>query len=281
MTKGQHNCVKTVAVFNQAGGVGKTTLTRDLGFELAGRGSRVLLVDADPQGTLGVFFGETPAERPATDLFWSSICMRGGPKGEPIRIQSEFGVHLGLANHTLIDDEWVLAQQHDPARLLGVFDRLKAEYDLILIDCPPKIAELTHQVLLAADALLIPVQPEGKAVVAFAEVHREILQVQQRRTNMRLPTIEVLGVVPTIFNPRLVLHRHHLEELRDRICASFGYPLFPAIRDYVSVAEAGTQGMPLKAYDARCAANQDVSAVADKLFDQIKVSSPLSEVVNG
>lgn len=144
---------------------------------------------------------------------------------------------------------------------------MRQTYDFILVDCPPKISEITIQVLLASDGLLIPVQPEGKAVTAFAEVQREIALTQERRRNMRLPGIKVLGVVPTLVNPRLLLHRHHLEEIEAGLCAPFGYRMLDPIRHYVAVAEAGTEGIPLGLYDPHCPVNETITHIADQVME--------------
>lgn len=254
-----------LAVFNQSGGVGKTSLTRDLGYELATRGRRVLLVDADPQGTLGSFLGLEPATRPRAETFWATVC--DGDDAPPVVHPTAFGLTLGLANRFLIGDELALMQQSDPARLLATAEAHLTDYDWVLFDCPPKISEITLQILLAADALLAPVQTEAKSVESFAEVQLEIVKAQRRRKNMRLAPLRVLGVVPTLYNPRLVLHRHHYEELARRVCPSFGYPVFAPIRDYVAVSEAGTRRQPLQRYAPKCPAAADVAALATALLN--------------
>jgi chromosome partitioning protein len=249
-----------VAIFNQSGGVGKTSLTRDLGYELATRGQRVLVIDADPQGTLGSFLGMEPAARPREETFWAAVC--DGAETAPRLWPTEFDLTIGLANRFLVGDELSLMQQSDPARLLAVVEAHLTGYDWVLFDCPPKISEITLQILLAADALLAPVQTEAKSVESFAEVQLEVVRAQRRRKNMRLPPLRVLGVVPTLYNPRLVLHRHHYAELTGRICPSFGFHVFSPIRDYVAVSEAGTRRQPLKCYAPRCPAAADVAALA-------------------
>ncbi|MGQ9898461.1 MAG: ParA family protein [Acidobacteriota bacterium] len=249
-----------VAMFNQSGGVGKTSLTRDLGYELAMRDQRVLVIDADPQGTLGSFLGMEPATRPREDTFWAAVC--DGDETPPRLWLTNFELTIGLANRFLVGDELSLMQQSDPARLLAVVETHLADYDWVLFDCPPKISEVTLQILLAADALLAPVQTEAKSVESFAEVQLEVVKAQRRRKNMRLAPLRVLGVVPTLYNPRLVLHRHHYAELAERICPAFGFHVFGPIRDYIAVSEAGTRRQPLKRYAPQCPAAADVAALA-------------------
>lgn len=256
-----------VAIFNQSGGVGKSTLTRDLGYDLAQRGLRLLLVDADPQGTLGMFLGLSPGELQRSETFWDVVASpQTTPDIRPPIIQTEFGLNLALANRTLVDLELTLAQHRNTARLLSFLRQLSPDYDLILIDCSPKISEVTIQALMAADGLLVPVQTEAKSVSAFFEVQFEITRAKRRRLDVFLPAFEVVGVVPTLHDPRLILHRHHLRELKDEMCAQFGYPVLPPVRNYVAVSEAGTQRMPLKMYDPKCPANDDVTLVADRIL---------------
>ncbi len=259
-----------LAVFNQSGGVGKTSLTRDLGYELALRGQRVLLIDADPQGTLGSFLGLEPATRARADTFWAAVC--DGDDAPPVVHATAFDLTLGLANRFLIGDELALMQQNDPARLLAVVETHLNAYDWVLFDCPPKISEITVQILLAVEGLLAPVQTEAKAVESFAEVQLEIAKAQRRRKHMRLAPLRVLGVVPTLYNPRLVLHRHHYAELMRRIGPSFGYPVFAPIRDYVAVSEAGTRRQPLRRYAPKCPAAADVAALATALLGNAEVN---------
>jgi chromosome partitioning protein len=255
-----------IAIFNQSGGVGKTSLTRDLGYEMATRNRRVLLIDADPQGTLGGFLGLSPAERRPAELFWSAVC--GSEDATPTIFPTAYGLDIGLSNRFLIGDELSLMQQHDPARLLNALERVAASYDWVLFDCPPKISEITLQILLAVDGLLVPVQTEAKSVESFAEVQLEIAKAQRRRKNLRLPPLAVLGVAPTLYNPRLVLHRHHLKELTEEICPSFGYETLAPVRDYIGVSEAGTRRLPLKKYAPKCPATQDIATLADQLMER-------------
>lgn len=274
-----------VAIFNQAGGVAKTTITRDLGFELAERRTRVLLLDADPQGTLGMFFGMTPSERPETDMFWTRVC--SDEEVSPTIHPTAWNLDIGLSNRTLIDHEIRLTEAKDPARLLAVLDDIKSRYDWIMIDCPPKISELTVQILLAADGLLLPVQTETKAVSNFAEVQVEITKANRRRKNMRLQPLHILGVIPTLYDSRYNLHRDNLAELTNTVCPSLQYRLFPPVRKFISVAEAGMVRRPLKMYDGKCPANQDVELITDMLLNQVqetpklRSSVPFVEVVNG
>lgn len=258
-----------IAIFNQAGGVGKSTLTRDLGFELSQMGQKVLLVDGDSQGTLSSFLGLDPGKVSPPETFWHIVANpEKSSSDQPAITQTKFGMDIGIANRLLGDQEHLLAQQHNQARLLSFLKKLKENYDIILIDCSPKISEVVRQILMASDGLLIPVQTEVKSVSSFYEVHYEIKKAQQRRADIDKPPLVVLGVVPTLHNPRRSVHLHHLNEL-NTACAAFEYQVYNPVRDYIAVTEAGTQEMPLKLYDSACPVNQEITTIAQMILKQI------------
>ncbi|MBX7224160.1 MAG: ParA family protein [Blastocatellia bacterium] len=264
---------QVIAIFNQAGGVAKTSLTRDLGFELSRANKRVLLIDADPQGTLGMFLGLNPAERSDQDMFWTAVCTESEEERSPAVVGTSFQLDVGLSNRSLIRCELELMNQQDGARLMSVLEDMRPRYDFILIDCPPKISEISVQVLLASDGLLIPVQTETKAVSNFAEVQLEIAKANRRRKSLKIKPLEVLGVVPTLYDSRYNVHRDHLAALTQTICPSFGYPVREPVRRYIAVSEAGMVGKPLQVYDPSCPANQDVASLANLLLEQKQAGS--------
>lgn len=270
-----------IAIFNQAGGVGKSTLTRDLGFELSQMGQKMLLVDGDSQGTLSSFLGMDPGNVAPQETFWHVVANpEKTPSDHPAIAQTKFGMHIGIANRLLTDQEHLLAQQHNQARLLSFLKKLKENYDIILIDCSPKISEVVRQILMASDCLLIPVQTEVKSVSSFYEVHYEIKKAQQRRSDIDKPPLVVLGVVPTLHNPRRSVHVHHLNELKNTTCAAFEYHVYNPVRDYIAVTEAGTQEMPLKLYDSTCPVNLEITAIAQTVLKQISQLNKTEALVN-
>ncbi|MBX7221094.1 MAG: AAA family ATPase [Blastocatellia bacterium] len=254
-----------IAVFNQAGGVGKTTFVRDFGYELSRRGKKTLIVDADPQGTLGVFMGMEPAIRPETDSFWHSV-YSGNETQKPKVLPTGYeNLFVGIANRDLKRGELELMDSEDKGRLRGFLRDIQTEFDFLIFDCPPSISEITVQILFAVDSLIIPVQTEAKAVVAFGEVQVEIAKAQKRRLNLDLPKLQVLGVVPTMYKGQTIISQHHLRETHE-LCEAFGYPPLPAIRDFTKVSAAGTYRVPLMVHDRNCPANRDMEQVVDQLF---------------
>lgn len=263
-----------IAIFNQAGGVGKTTIVRDLGYELASRGYQTLLVDADPQATLSTFFDFNPAERQEADLFWCSI-YRGTKGIKPSVFATIYpNLFLGLANRELKRGELELLEAKDQGRLRGFLKLIHSEFDFILFDCSPAISEITIQVLFAVDSLVIPVQTQAKSVVAFGEIQYEIGKAQERRMNMDLSPLKVLGIIPSMFRQATMIQKHHFEEMRS-LCQLFDYAVLPPIHDSIKVSEAGSFRKPLKDYDKKCKVNDDIEQICDSMLTLL--SRPLKK----
>ncbi|MBX7221572.1 MAG: ParA family protein [Blastocatellia bacterium] len=258
---------RTLAVFNQAGGVGKSTTTRDLGYELATRGQRVLVIDADSQGSLSDFLGLDPYGKPEAEIFWTAVCadMDTVPP-----LATAFGLTVGVSNLSLIEGIERLERMKDHLRFLKVLDGIKADFDVVLIDCPPSVSEMTVQILLAVDELLIPVQPEQKAIAGLVIVQKEIIKANKRRLRIQNP-LRISGIVPTIFNPNLSVHLNNLKYI-ETIAQTLRCPVLPAVRRLTAVTEASTYGQPLKVYKPSSPANDDMARIVDCLFAETAAS---------
>ena len=150
---------KVIAVFNQSGGVSKTTLTMNLGYHLAQSQQSVLLVDMDPQASLTTFMGLEPSELGKT--VYEAIL---GEEPLPIH-QNIHGIDMAPANINLsgAELELVVADMRD-IRLKEALEPVIAQYQFILIDCPPSLGILSYISLVAATHVLIPIQTEYKAL---------------------------------------------------------------------------------------------------------------------
>ncbi|MBX7220163.1 MAG: ParA family protein [Blastocatellia bacterium] len=256
---------RTIAICNQAGGVGKTTTTRDLGFELAERGHRVLVLDADSQGSLGEFLGLNP-HRSERQSIWQFIASEADPAREeppPDMLCEAYGLTVGISNLQLIKLERRLIEQRQPHRLYTILASLGDRFDYVLIDCPPNINEISIQALFAADELIVPVQTEEKAVAGMFLIQEELIETNKRRMPFR-PTLKIAGFLPTRYNPSRNLHKHCLTEI-ERMTASLNCALFDPIREYIAVAEACNAGKPLKLHAPHCPAVRDIQNLADRL----------------
>lgn len=199
---------RVLTLFTHAGGAGKTSLARDLGFELASRGMRVLLVDADPQANLTAWLGLDPGEVPDEATLLPVAEGKGLP--EPRRALLE-GVVLDLipANMNLAMAEVIV-----PTRSLGMVllrtalqeSGLLERYDLVLIDSPPSLGPIAGMAALAGEGLIVPVETSAKGVQALRAVVEVSRDYQRTLRSLRFLSPEVASfirlLVPTKYDGR-------------------------------------------------------------------------------
>jgi len=240
--------MRTLSVANHKGGVGKTATAHNLGAILASSGRRVLLVDVDPQASLTAACGQDgDTGGNLADVIRGAVGMAG------ILRDVGTGLTLAPASLTLAAAELGLAthkgREHVIRRALAsVADR----FDLALLDCPPGLGLLTVAALVAADAVLIPAQPQGADLRALALFLQTVNNVRAELN----PALVILGILPTFLDRRFSHHNAALEAMRGA-----GLPLLPvAIGRTVRIAEASASGLSLAEYDPH---NPQVAAYSD------------------
>ena len=229
-----------IALANQKGGVGKTTTTINLGAALAELGERVLLIDMDPQGSLGVGLGLEPH---GLDTTIYSLLMRDGATLEDVLCETRIeGLHLLPANIDLAAAELLLVQEVAREQALQrVVERITYRYDHVLIDCPPSLGLLTINGLTAADAVVVPLECEYFALRGMSLLMRTIEQVRDRLN----PRLQLEGIIATMFDTRTI----HTQEVLDRVRDAFGDVVFDTIvRKTIRFAEAPVAGEPILTY---------------------------------
>jgi chromosome partitioning protein len=228
---------KVIAFANQKGGVAKTTTTLNLGVALAEQQHRVLLIDLDPQGNLTMSQGMNPdeIERSMFDVLVHKI-----PIDEVIETRE---VDLAVSSIDLAGAELSLSSMIGRERALEkalapVLDR----YEFILIDTPPSLGLLTINALVAAEGVIVPVQCEYLSLRGLVQLENTLTMI---RENLN-PTVAIVGILPTMWDRRLLHSREAVEILRE----NFGeLVLNTKIRKTVRYAEAPVKGESVLKYD--------------------------------
>lgn len=247
-----------IAVANQKGGVGKTTIVANLGACLAELGHRVLLVDMDPQSHLTAHWAVEP-ERGVYD-----VLIAGMPIEHAVARDVFPGVDLLPSSIELAGAELELAGVVGRELILqGRLRPIADRWDFILLDCPPALGLLTVNALAAAYYVFIPVQLEWFALRGLGQLLQSIEVVRERLN----PPLEIAGVIATMAKARRVLCAQVLEALREH----FGNLLFrTVIRENIRLAEAPSHGQPIVAYAPKSHGAEDFRALAREVVRRIK-----------
>ncbi len=251
---------RIIAIANQKGGVGKTTTAINLGAALAVAEKRTLVVDIDPQGNATSGLGIEDRESLPTVY---DVLVEGRPVSESV-VEGIHFPHLDVVPSTrdLVGAEIELVERPQRERILrAALDRVRDDYDYILVDCPPSLGLLTLNTLTAADSVLIPIQCEFYALEGLSQLLNTVRLVQ-RGLN---PPLEIEGVLLTMFDRRLNLSKQVADEAREY----FGAKVYQsAIPRNVRLAEAPSFGQPIVLYDVGSAGAQAYLALARELLSR-------------
>jgi len=255
---GWNGPVKSIAVINQKGGVGKTTTTVSIGASLARRGHRVLLLDMDPQANLTLHLDRCPdlESKTMTDLLVDDT-----PLKELVVDTSTQGLFLVPADPSLSGVEQVLANRIGRETILreAFEDHDGPGWDYVFIDCPPALGVLSANALVTVDQIIIPMQAEYFSMQGMTKL-MEVKQLVQRRLN---PQLEICLILPCMVNRRTNLTTEVLAELRHH----FGEVLAATnIRSNVKLAEAPSFGRTIFEHAPESNGAADYEAVTDEFL---------------
>ena len=248
---------RVLAIVNQKGGVGKTTTTVNLATALAAVGKRVLVVDFDPQGNASTGLGIASDNRQVTsyDIVISDLSLSDATKKTAVPNLEVVPATIDL---TGAEVEMVSLVNRE-FRLKNALERAGKQYDYVLIDCPPSLGLLTLNALVAANAVLIPLQTEFYAMEGLSHLMRTIKLIQSGLN----PELSIQGIVLTMYDRR----NKFTEQIENEVREFFGEQVYQSvIPRNIRMSEAPSHGKPALIYDMNCAGSKAYIALARELL---------------
>ncbi len=250
---------RIIAIANQKGGVGKTTTAINLSACLAEKGKKVLSIDMDPQGnmTSGLGVSKDEVEKTVYDLIIGEaeiediICREVSENLDILPTN----IDLSAAEIELIgidDKEYIIKKE---------VEKIRDNYDFIIIDCPPSLSMLTINAMTTADSILVPIQCEYYALEGLSQLIHTIELVQERLN----PVLSIEGVVFTMYDARTNLSLQVVENVKDNLNQNIYKTIIPR---NIRLAEAPSYGMPINQYDSKSAGAESYRLLADEVINK-------------
>ncbi|WP_194192616.1 ParA family protein [Clostridium chrysemydis] len=250
--------MKTICIFNQKGGVGKTTTNINLCSYLAMSGYKVLTIDIDPQGntTSGLGLDKRNLELSMYDVITSDASLRD------VIIQSDLVSNLFIAPSTMElagAEVEVIGNANRERILIDKIDEVKDDYDFIFIDCPPSLGVLTINALVASKSVLIPIQCEFYALEGVGQLMNTVKLVKKSLNE----ELDIEGVIMTMYDYRTNLSNEVYKEVKN----FFGDKVYEStIPRNIRLAESPSFGLPIMLYDEKCKGAESYSKLTKEFL---------------
>ncbi len=249
---------RIIAVANQKGGVGKTTTTINLSACLAEKGKKVLTIDIDPQGNTssGLGIEKNKLENTIYELMLGECTIEECLLNNVLENLSLLPANVNLTGAEIeligIDEKEFILKK--------AIDKIKKNYDYLIIDCPPSLNTLTVNAMTTADTVLVPIQCEYYALEGLSQLIHTIDLVKKRLN----PNLEIEGVVFTMFDARTNLSLQVVENVKSNLRQTIYKSIIPR---NVRLAEAPSHGLPINLYDPKSAGAEGYRDLADEVIE--------------
>lgn len=250
---------RIIAIANQKGGVGKTTTAINLSACLAEKGQKVLAIDMDPQGNMssGLGLDKGTIDKTIYDMILGEIDVEDViNKGtiENLDILPS-NVDLSAVEIELIDEE------NKEFIVKNSIQKVRDNYDFVIIDCPPSLSLLTINAMTTADSVLVPIQCEYYALEGLSQLIRTVELVRDRLN----PALNIEGVVFTMYDARTNLSLQVVENVKDNLQQNIYKTIIPR---NIRLAEAPSYGTPINQYDPRSAGAESYMKLAEEVIEK-------------
>ncbi|MDU6546297.1 AAA family ATPase [Anaerococcus vaginalis] len=254
--------MKTISIFNQKGGVGKTTSVVNLAVSLSKLDKKVLVIDFDPQAntTTGLGFDKNELEKSIYKMFYDE-----GDNYKDYILKSEEGPYLIASENSLsgLEVELVSLDQEERLKMLSqIIEEIKKDFDIILIDCPPSLGLLSLNALVASDSIIIPIQTEYYALEGVSE----LLKTYQTIKESIKEDLEIEGVLLCMFDKDTDLSYEVVEEVKSFFKEKVFSTMIPR---NIKLAEAPSFGKSVISYDEKSKGARAYLSLAKELVENI------------
>ena len=250
---------RIIAIANQKGGVGKTTTAINLSACLAEKGKKVLSIDMDPQGnmTSGLGVDKDSVEKTVYDLIIGEAQIEEIICKDVLKNLDVLPTNIDLSAAEIeligIDNkEYIIKNE---------VDKVKDNYDFVIIDCPPSLSMLTINAMTTADSVLVPIQCEYYALEGLSQLIHTIELVKERLNS----NLEIEGVVFTMYDARTNLSLQVVENVKDNLNQNIYKTIIPR---NIRLAEAPSYGMPINQYDPKSSGAESYRLLADEVIER-------------